>query len=950
MEEETQNKHRAYLKEHESKRFKVGATKSNIKRGKWWEDYRDCNYNPNINLIEIAGNELIIEFDEESKIEKSKKSTQEQRIKAIEETIANIEKDNIGYELFDHKGKCPHLEIRLNKNATKEEKEGIIKYYVPIDSWEFADTSLCGENHLIAVRYAKHWKYGTIKELVKNKEGLTINVENEKCKQIINNKNEVQVNYSSGVTADIVSKVVFTSVAESLGAKKEKRTKLLHCNFHDDKTPSLSIDDNTGLFNCFGCGRSGNIVDFVSEAEHIPISEAIKKLKEMAGISANKNNVEELEVISLKRVDAVPHKIIKTRILISDITPGVNITKGYKRTCSECGYEEVVFKKSKSAKCNNCDGKTIIEELLDTGYLCTAYDPLDSGSSPQFTNCFFSNKVIPIDKIEREEWETNIQTKKLIIEGEIVLLPSNKKIVEWVIDVKKYHFEEKDIHIDYDLLKKFDGIERDDVFFSKLFAPKTYKRNLAKKVYALILLSPYKIKLPNGSIEFGIPNDIEAGDPGQNKTGLAMEVLKYCKEGNSKLVSVENATNRGLIGAVVRNQSTGHWMIKMGQIPLCHKELCFLDGFGKLKQEDYAQLRNIMEEKHFQINKAGAAKKECAVRLIAISNLIDRVSNYLTKHKASYDISATTGDIANKFSGADRRRYEHVLIVADEDIDANEVDQHLYKKYDSKNENELVDYWNNLREFAWDLSEDKFVWEDGLNEYAQEKVNKLREKYKEFSLEYGMLSKSAMKMCLIQLPAVAILHNSFDAKYKIMVRKAHVDWLMNLYEEEFRDLGLDTEQGEREYFETHASIILKHASEDVINILALLFKYRSQSAIEKEGIMSRMTIFRKLNEIVNYGVKYEGDKESTFYHYSPNKGSLRMNYSGTYEETSELPPVCKRDGTITKFGKTLIKQAVTLATLGKHKKIVEVKDSVPGNTFATIDGMSNYDDLGAKND
>ena len=114
--------------------------------------------------------------------------------------------------------------------------------------------------------------------------------------------------------------------------------------------------------------------------------------------------------------------------------------------------------------------------------------------------------------------------------------------------------------------------------------------------------------------------------------------------------------------------------------------------------------------------------------------------------------------------------------------------------------------------------------------------------------------------------------------------------------------------------------------------------------------MSRMTIFRKLNEIVNYGVKYEGDKESTFYHYSPNKGSLRMNYSGTYEETSELPPVCKRDGTITKFGKTLIKQAVTLATLGKHKKIVEVKDSVPGNTFATIDGMSNYDDLGAKND
>ena len=66
MEEEIQTKHRIYLKEHGGKRFKVGATKSNIKGGKWWEDYRDCNYNPNINLIEIAGNELIIEFDEEN--------------------------------------------------------------------------------------------------------------------------------------------------------------------------------------------------------------------------------------------------------------------------------------------------------------------------------------------------------------------------------------------------------------------------------------------------------------------------------------------------------------------------------------------------------------------------------------------------------------------------------------------------------------------------------------------------------------------------------------------------------------------------------------------------------------------------------------------------------------------------------------------------------------------
>jgi DNA primase len=35
------------------------------------------------------------------------------------------------------------------------------------------------------------------------------------------------------------------------------------CIFHSEKTPSLSIDFDKGVFHCFGCGEGGGIRDFV---------------------------------------------------------------------------------------------------------------------------------------------------------------------------------------------------------------------------------------------------------------------------------------------------------------------------------------------------------------------------------------------------------------------------------------------------------------------------------------------------------------------------------------------------------------------------------------------------------------------------------------------------------------------------------------------------------------
>lgn len=52
---------------------------------------------------------------------------------------------------------------------------------------------------------------------------------------------------------------------------------------HDDSTPSFDIypdkADNTLIFKCLGCGSSGNIFQFISKIDHIPMNEAIKVVR-----------------------------------------------------------------------------------------------------------------------------------------------------------------------------------------------------------------------------------------------------------------------------------------------------------------------------------------------------------------------------------------------------------------------------------------------------------------------------------------------------------------------------------------------------------------------------------------------------------------------------------------------------------------------------------------------
>lgn len=56
------------------------------------------------------------------------------------------------------------------------------------------------------------------------------------------------------------------------------------CPFHSEKTPSFSVSQDKGLYYCFGCKASGNVVTFLREIEHFDFPTAIEHLAQMQGV------------------------------------------------------------------------------------------------------------------------------------------------------------------------------------------------------------------------------------------------------------------------------------------------------------------------------------------------------------------------------------------------------------------------------------------------------------------------------------------------------------------------------------------------------------------------------------------------------------------------------------------------------------------------------------------
>lgn len=114
-----------------------------------------------------------------------------------------------------------------------------------------------------------------------------------------------------------------TDLIELVGAvtkvKRSGRSYMAICPFHEEKSPSMSLDPGRGLYHCFGCQKGGDVFTFVAETQGLDFNEAVEELARKASIPLQsdpgasrrrgvRNNLHE----AVRRAIEVYHNQLKT--------------------------------------------------------------------------------------------------------------------------------------------------------------------------------------------------------------------------------------------------------------------------------------------------------------------------------------------------------------------------------------------------------------------------------------------------------------------------------------------------------------------------------------------------------------------------------------------------------------------------------------------------------------
>jgi DNA primase len=78
---------------------------------------------------------------------------------------------------------------------------------------------------------------------------------------------------------------IIALIGEHAALKRQGRRWVGLCPFHQEKSPSFSVNAEEGLYYCFGCQRSGDAISFLRDVEHLDFVEAVRQLADRSGIT-----------------------------------------------------------------------------------------------------------------------------------------------------------------------------------------------------------------------------------------------------------------------------------------------------------------------------------------------------------------------------------------------------------------------------------------------------------------------------------------------------------------------------------------------------------------------------------------------------------------------------------------------------------------------------------------
>lgn len=91
-------------------------------------------------------------------------------------------------------------------------------------------------------------------------------------------------------------------IGEYVDLKRAGRLSKGLCPFHNEKTPSFVVYEDTRSFYCFGCGKGGDAITFVRDIENLEYIEAVKFLADRAGLNMPTEEYDDTIIKKKKRM------------------------------------------------------------------------------------------------------------------------------------------------------------------------------------------------------------------------------------------------------------------------------------------------------------------------------------------------------------------------------------------------------------------------------------------------------------------------------------------------------------------------------------------------------------------------------------------------------------------------------------------------------------------------
>lgn len=160
-------------------------------------------------------------------------------------------------------------------------------------------------------------------------------------------------------------------VGQTVQLKKQGKNLFGLCPFHDENTPSFTVNEEKQIFSCFSCHRAGNVFKFVEELDKLAFPEAVKKVADYAGIQLD----------------------VQSNTYSRPENPRLQRQKQILKMCEDFMHHLLLNTESGSAALKYVEGRSMTAEVID--HFGIGYAPDDG----QLMATFLRNQKVTEDEM-----------------------------------------------------------------------------------------------------------------------------------------------------------------------------------------------------------------------------------------------------------------------------------------------------------------------------------------------------------------------------------------------------------------------------------------------------------------------------------------------------------------------------------------------------------------------